>query len=243
MNAGAVIQARMGSTRLPGKTLADLGGRPVLARVVDRARLADSLAMVGVATTTDERDDPIAAFCAGEGVPCHRGPVDDVLHRYVEAASRWGIDPVVRITGDCPFLCPDSIDALVGALVQTRAEYAGYNGPRIGEGVDPFSRRALVRFDGMSLPADEREHLALLVRRHIETVTCAWIAPEPGLEPPGPVRLSIDETADLEFARALQAALPRDYRSTDLVAVLRQRPDLRAINEHVRRAVPTGVRG
>ncbi len=80
MKAGAVIQARMGSTRLPGKALADLGGRPILGRVLDRTRLADSLAMVGVATTTDERDDPIAAFCAAEGVPCHRGPVDDVLH-------------------------------------------------------------------------------------------------------------------------------------------------------------------
>jgi spore coat polysaccharide biosynthesis protein SpsF len=243
LKAGAVIQARMGSTRLPGKALADLGGRPILGRVLDRARLADSLAMVGVATTTDERDDPIAAFCAAEGVPCHRGPVDDVLHRYVEAADRWQIDPVVRITGDCPFLCPDSIDALVGALVRTHAEYAGYSGPRIGEGVDPFSRRALARFDGMSLPADEREHLALLVRRHIDTIACAWIAPEPGLAPPGPIRLSVDEAADLQFAVALQAALPPDYRSADLIAILRQRSDLRAINEHVRRTVPSGVRG
>ncbi len=161
----------------------------------------------------------------------------------MEAADGWKIDPVVRITGDCPFICPDSIDALVGALVRTHADYAGYNGPRIGEGVDPFSRRALVRFDGMSLPVDEREHLALLVRRHIDTIACAWIAPEPGLEPPGPIRLSVDEAADLQFAVALQAALPRDYRSTDLVAILRQRSDLRAINEHVRRTVPSGVRG
>jgi spore coat polysaccharide biosynthesis protein SpsF (cytidylyltransferase family) len=243
MKAGAVIQARMGSTRLPGKALADLGGRPILGRVVDRARLANSLAMVGVATTTDERDDPIAAFCAHEGVPCHRGPVDDVLRRYVEAAARWSIDPVVRITGDCPFLCPDAIDALVPALVRARAEYAGYSGPRIGEGVDPFSRSALTRFDGMSLPDDEREHLALIVRRHIDTIKCAWIAPEPGLEPPGPIRLSVDEVADLEFARALHAVLPREYRSADLVAILRGRSDLRAINGHVLRAVPTGVRG
>ena len=152
MKAGAVIQARMGSTRLPGKALADLGGRPILGRVLDRARLADSLAMVGVATTTDERIDPIAAFCATEGVPCHRGPVDNVLHRYVEAADRWQIDPVVRITGDCPFLLPDSIDALVGALVRTHADYAGYSGPRIGEGVDPFSQGVLAGFDRMSFP-------------------------------------------------------------------------------------------
>jgi spore coat polysaccharide biosynthesis protein SpsF len=243
VKAGAVIQARMGSTRLPGKALADLGGRPILGHVLDRARLADSVAIVGVATTTDEGDDAIATFCASEGVPCHRGPIDDVLHRYVEAAERWCIDPVVRITGDCPFLCPDSIDALVGALVRTRAEYAGYSGPRIGEGVDPFSRRALARFDAMALPADEREHLALLVRRHIDTIACAWIAPEQGLEPPGPIRLSVDEAADLEFARALLAALPRDYRSADLVAILRSRSDLCTINDHVRRTVPTGVRG
>jgi len=233
----------MGSTRLPGKVLADIGGRSLLGRVLDRAHRARTLQMVGVATTTDERDDPIVAFCAAEGVPCHRGPVDDVLHRYVEAADCWGLDLVVRLTGDCPFLCPDAIDALVSALRRDGADYAGYGGPRIGEGIDPFSRRSLERFDAMALPADEREHLALLVRRHTDAITCVWIDPEPGLAPPGPVRLSVDELPDLTFARAVQAALPPDFGSADLVRVLRTQPDLVAINEHVQRTVVPGARG
>jgi glutamate-1-semialdehyde 2,1-aminomutase len=243
MNPGAVIQARMGSRRLPGKTLADIGGRPLLGRVLDRAHRAQTLRTVAVATTIDERDDPIVAFCAAEGVPCHRGPVDDVLHRYVQAAERWGLDPVVRVTGDCPFLCPDAIDTLVTALHRSDVDYAGYIGPRIGEGIDPFSFRSLARFDTMSLPADEREHLALLVRRHMQSFRCMWVEPEPGLAPPAPVRLSVDEPADLDFARAVQAALPLDFTSADLVALLRRQPQLLAINGHVQRTVVPGARG
>lgn len=241
MTAGVIVQARMGSTRLPGKVLVDLNGRPLLARVLDRAHRARRVRHIGVATTTDARDDAIAAFCAAEGVSCYRGSVDDVLHRYVEAAVRWDMDPVVRVTGDCPFLCPDAIDALVVALERAQADYAGYDGPRLAEGIDPFSRRILQHLDAMSLPADEREHLALLVRRHRDLVACAWVPPEPGLEPPGPVRLSVDEPADLEFARALHALLPADYRSADLVAVLRAHPELCAINGHVKRTVAPGV--
>ena len=242
MIAGAVIQARMGSRRLPGKSLMDLEGRPLLGHVVDRARRSRAVHVVGVATTGHATDDPIAAFCVAEGIPCHRGPIDDVLHRYVEAAREWKLDVVVRITGDCPFVCADTIDALVAGLVDAGADYAGYAAPRIGEGIDPFSRRSLDRFDRMLLPADEREHLALLVKRHTDDLRCVWIAPEVGLTPPGPVRLSIDEPADLEFARTLHRALPPDFTSADLVAVLRQHPEWCAINEHVRRVVPSGAR-
>ena len=86
MTPGAVIQARMGSTRLPGKSLADIAGRPLLGRALDRLHGARTLDIVAVATTVDASDDPIAAFCASEGIRCHRGPTDDVLRRYVEAA-------------------------------------------------------------------------------------------------------------------------------------------------------------
>lgn len=242
MTTGAVIQARMGSRRLPGKSLMDLEGRPVLGRVVDRTRQSRALEMVGVATTVHPTDDPIAAFCVAEGIPCHRGPIDDVLCRYVEAARAWDLDVVVRITGDCPFVCADTLDALVTALIDADADYAGYARPRIGEGVDPFSRRSLDRFDRMVLPADEREHLALLVKRHAKDLRCAWIPPEIGLSPPGPVRLSIDEPADLEFARTLQRALPPEFSSSDLVALVRQHPEWCTINQHVRRVVAPGAR-
>ncbi len=244
MKRGAIVQARMGSSRLPGKVLADLAGRPLLARVLDRVRLASTLQLVGVATTLDPSDDPIAAFCAREGVPCHRGPVDDVLHRYVEAADRWAVDHVVRITGDCPFICPTTIDRLVRALVDQAADFATLDGASLHEGIDPWSSAALRRFDARSLPADEREHLALLVRRHPSEIRIAWLPVEPRFAARHGLRLSVDEAADLAFARALYAELaagPQPFSTDDLVAVLERRPALLDINRHVPRRVPAGI--
>jgi spore coat polysaccharide biosynthesis protein SpsF (cytidylyltransferase family) len=214
----------------------------MLKRVLERLRRARSLDVIGVATTTDVSDDPIVALCAAEDVPCHRGPVDDVLHRYVEAAGAWRTDIVVRVTGDCPFVCPDAIDSLVAALMRGDADYAGYSGPRLGEGVDPVSRPFLQRFDAMRLPTDEREHLALLVRRHRKDIRCEWIDPEPGLVPPEGVRLSVDEPRDLEFAQRVQRALPSNFTSYDLIGLLHQQPELIEINRAVVRTVPHGVR-
>ncbi len=112
----AIIQARMGSSRLPGKVLLDIGGEPMLARVVERARRAHSLHEVVVATTLDEADDPVADFCAGRGYPCYRGSLHDVLDRYYHAALAFGADVIVRLTADCPLIDPQVIDETVYAF-------------------------------------------------------------------------------------------------------------------------------
>lgn len=112
----AIIQARMGSSRLPGKVLLDIGGEPMLARVVERARRARSLHEVVVATTLDEADDPVAEFCAGRGYPCYRGSLHDVLDRYYQAALVFGADVIVRLTADCPLIDPQVIDETVYAF-------------------------------------------------------------------------------------------------------------------------------
>jgi spore coat polysaccharide biosynthesis protein SpsF (cytidylyltransferase family) len=244
MKPAAIVQARMGSTRLPGKVLADVAGRPLLARTLERLRLARSLGLVGVATTVDPSDDPIALFCAREGVPCHRGPVDDVLGRYVGAADAFGADPVVRITGDCPFVCPAIVDLLVDRLAADGADFATLDGPSVHEGIDPWAAAALRRFDRRYLPADEREHLALLVRRHRADVRVA-LAPVPPLHRArAGLRLSVDEPADLALARALWTELAsrgRPFTTEDLLAVLDRRPELIDLNRHVPRRVPAGI--
>ena len=102
-NIIAIIQARMGSSRLPGKVLRDLGGEPVLARVINRVLRAKTLNGVVVATTTDPADDPIAEFCQQQAVPVFRGSQFDVLDRYYQAAREDHADVVVRITADCPW--------------------------------------------------------------------------------------------------------------------------------------------
>jgi spore coat polysaccharide biosynthesis protein SpsF len=112
-----IIQARMGSSRLPGKVLLDIGGQPMLAHVVERACLATTSDQVIVATTLDPADDPVAALCTERGYPCYRGSLHDVLDRYYQAASQYPCDVVVRVTADCPLIDPELIDQSVYALL------------------------------------------------------------------------------------------------------------------------------
>jgi spore coat polysaccharide biosynthesis protein SpsF len=110
----AIVQARMSSSRLPGKVLLDIGGQPMLARVVERAQRAQSLSGILVATTTEASDDPIEQLCAERGYPCFRGSLSDVLDRYYQAARTFHADIIVRLTADCPVIDADVIDLVVG---------------------------------------------------------------------------------------------------------------------------------
>jgi spore coat polysaccharide biosynthesis protein SpsF len=120
----AIIQARMGSSRLPGKVLLDLAGRPVLWHAVSRVRKARQVDQVLVATTDQPSDEPIRRFCAEQKVPCFGGSEQDVLDRFVQAARFAGAtesDAIVRITADCPLIDPTVIDQVVAAYRQVGA--------------------------------------------------------------------------------------------------------------------------
>lgn len=112
----AIIQARMGSQRLPGKVLLDIAGQPMLARVYERTRLAGAVDQVVVATTDQPDDDPIAELCEGRGYACYRGSLPDVLDRYCQAARQFGAEVIVRVTADCPLIDPGVIDRTVEAF-------------------------------------------------------------------------------------------------------------------------------
>ena len=113
----AIIQARYASTRLPGKVLLDIGGEPMLVRVVERARRAKTLDGVMVATSRDPADDAIAALCQERGYPCHRGSLHDVLDRFYGAARMSGAQGIARLTADCPVIDPQVIDITVEAFL------------------------------------------------------------------------------------------------------------------------------
>ncbi len=116
MTSIAIIQARMSSSRLPGKVLLDIAGKPMLQHVVERTKRAQTVDSVLVATTSDPSDDPIAAFAAALNVPCYRGSLHDVLDRYYQAAKTHHAEIIVRITADCPLIDPDVIEQTVGLL-------------------------------------------------------------------------------------------------------------------------------
>src|SRR4051794_21708749 len=120
----AIIQARMGSTRLPGKVLMRIGGRPLLAYLVERISRARMLDGIIVATTTNPRDNAIIEECERRGIPNFRGSESDVLGRYICAARACQADIIVRVTADNPFTDPNSIDRVLEALAARNADYA-----------------------------------------------------------------------------------------------------------------------
>lgn len=220
----------MGSTRLPGKVLADLGGRPMLARVVRRAALAPGVDRVLVATTTDPGDDPVAEFLAGEGIPCFRGSEDDVLDRYFQAARSCGADPVVRVTADCPLIDPDVLGAVVATFRGGEFDYVSNTLERtypVGLDVEVFSFAALARAHAEARLASEREHVTPYIWKHPTRFRHGQVR---GSEDHSALRWVVDHPADLEYARAIYAGLGMDplaFRMADVLALLARDPALR----------------
>jgi spore coat polysaccharide biosynthesis protein SpsF len=120
---GIIIQARMGSSRLPGKTLMDLVEKPMLWHIVNRCRKSKYADTVVIATTTDKSDNAIERFCIKNKIPCHRGSVDNVLNRYYETARKYKLSVIARITADCPLIDPVTIDRIFQAQANQKCDY------------------------------------------------------------------------------------------------------------------------
>ena len=152
----------MGSTRLPGKVLKPIAGKPLLWHIVHRLRCCDTIEDIAVATSTNPRDDAIVEWGAAEGVTVIRGPEDDVLARFARAAEALDADLIVRVSSDAPFIDAGFVDHLVTTLVEQDGDYVllEEGAECAHEGVDPFSRRALdkLMMDAGDDPA-AREHV------------------------------------------------------------------------------------
>jgi len=235
MRINAVIQARAGSTRLPGKVLADLGGRPVLEWVVRAARAATRVDEVIVATSTLAGDDAVADLATSLGVPVVRGSEDDVLSRFVAALDAHPADAVVRLTADCPLLDPTLIDAVAGAWAAAPAhDYVSTVLVRClprGLDVELVSAQALRVVDRMATGHD-RVHVTSALYADPSAYRLLGLCVTPAADD---LRVTLDTPEDLVLLRALVAVLPDappPWR--DVVSTLRARPDLVAINAGVR---------
>ena len=176
MNSVAIIQARMSSSRLPGKVMLNIGDRPMLEWVVDRTRRAQCLDEVVVATTTDPSDDPIFEFCHDKGYRVGRGSVHDVLDRYYQIAKQLQTDVVVRITADCPLIDPELIDQTMVVFMsgmgsqEMGAHHFDFAANRlpppwgrtypIGLDIEIFTFDALKRAHRLAISKYQREHVA-----------------------------------------------------------------------------------
>jgi len=230
-----VIQARTGSTRLPGKVLQDLGGHPVLEWVVRAAKAATQIDTVIVATSTLAGDDVVADLADSLGVPVVRGSEDDVLSRYVAALDAYPADAIVRLTADCPLLDPTLIDAVAGAWAGSPThDYVSTLVARClprGLDVELVTAQALRAVDRIAVDHD-RVHVTSLLYAQPTAYRLLGVCVTP---PANDLRVTLDTQEDLVLLRALVAELPDAPPAwNDVVAVLRSRPDLVAINSAIK---------
>jgi spore coat polysaccharide biosynthesis protein SpsF len=235
----AVIQARMGSTRLPGKVLKPIAGKPLLWHIVHRLKRSTFIEQIAVATSTNPRDDAIVEWAKDNGVACIRGPEDNVLARFARAAEILDADVIVRVSSDAPFIDAGFVDHLITSLLEQNGDYVllEEGAETAHEGVDPFTRRALdkLMMDAGS-DAAAREHVTGYFKLHPDFVRVARAPAYPELACEG-ARLTVDTPDDLAFVETLHerlAAKAGEASLSDLLLLLEREPGLRAMNAHVK---------
>ena len=238
MNTALIVQARMTSTRLPGKVLLPIAGRPMLSYQIERLRRVRRADRIVVATTTNASDDPIAAFCAAEKIDCTRGSEHDVLSRYFEAATRFAAETVVRITSDCPLIDPSLIDLAIATYTEANGRY-DYVSNMIeptwpyGMAVEVFSARALAEAQAEAVDAAEREHVTPFIYWRPGRYQLKSLTMQPDLSAQ---RWTVDTPEDFELIRRiLETLYPREpaFGMADVLSLLDKHPDWAEINRGV----------
>ncbi len=234
----AILQARMSSSRLPGKVLRPILGVPMLMRQVERIRRATTLDALVIATSTDRSDDALARVCVENGLSCFRGSLDDVLDRFYHAARERNPEHVVRLTGDCPVADPAVIDAVVHYAVAGGFDYASNTlRPTFPDGLDV----EVVTFACLEtawrearLPS-QREHVTPFIHQQPERFRVGNYA---GPRDLSHLRWTVDEAPDFELIRQIYEALypaKPDFDTDDILALLARRPELAQINASLKR--------
>lgn len=241
----AIIQARMGSVRLPGKVLLDIAGQTMLERVVRRVQRSSPIDEVVVATSLNPGDDPIVDECRGLGVSVVRGSEEDVLDRYRTAALASDATICVRVCADSPLVDPRLCDLVVTSLKEADppADYAGNKiepSFPLGLDVEAFSVEALERAWAAARHDYERAHVTVYMYSHPELFRLVGVRAQ--VDRHG-WRWTVDMPEDLEFVRQVYGKLggTNDFTSDDVVALIEREPELALINAHVQpKAVTAG---
>lgn len=232
----AIIEARMGSTRLPQKTLMDVAGKTLLERVVDRLKLSKTVAEVVVATSTSKGDDRIEALCRERSIAFFRGSEDDVLGRVQGAALQSRADVVVQSGADCPFYDPDLVDLLVHTLVWGGYAYTANDMElTFPEGIDAHVIRATALADSAQFAtrADERDDTPRYIWNNAERYPIFNLLALPGSFYNRPeIRLTVDYAEDMELCKKIYESFSgkEDFTTRELIALLDQNPEWIKIN-------------
>jgi len=236
MNIVAIIQARMNSSRLPGKVLLPLMGKPVLEHVVLRLKHAATLNNIVIATSTEVADNAIALWTQTNNVDYYRGSLNDVLDRYYQAACLYKADAIVRITSDCPVIDPYIVDEVVVGFEEGEFDAYSLSG-EFPDGLDcqVFSFEAIEKaWKEATLPS-EREHVGPYIEKHPELFNLGSLQKFYNL---GHLRFTIDEGSDYELLQQIYNELfDSDYLfvTDDILKLLDRRPELLDINSQIKR--------
>ncbi|MFH1422049.1 MAG: glycosyltransferase family protein [Planctomycetota bacterium] len=235
MKVIAIIQARLGSTRLPGKVLKDIGGETMLARVIRRSQSASLLDEVIVATTIQPDDKEIVSECEKLGVQVFRGSELDVLDRYYQTAMYYKADVIVRITSDCPLIDGEVVDKIITVFNEKKADYAG-NGlertyPR-GLGAEVMTIAALERTRKEASKDYERVHVTPYMYENPQIFKLASVTNEINYSY---YRWTVDTQEDLDFVRAVYVNLGNrgDFSWCEVLELLEKNPELAEINKDI----------
>jgi spore coat polysaccharide biosynthesis protein SpsF len=234
----AILQARVSSTRLPGKVLLPLLGAPMILRQVERVRRARRIDRLVVATSTEPSDDPLVAMLEAEGLEVARGPLDDVLKRFVLAARPHAPDWVVRLTADCPLADPTLIDRVVDETQASGADY-GSNAlkPTFPNGLEAevVRFRLLEALDSGARTDAEREHVTFAIYREPGRYRLHSVESAQPLEQH---RWTVDEPRDFALVeRVYEALYPKDaaFTTADILGFLDAHPEVAALNAGIAR--------
>ena len=229
-----IIQARMGSSRLPGKILKELGNVDVLTYDVERCKQIKGVSEVIVATSTLPQDDAIAEWCKAHHINYFRGSEDDVLDRYVQCAKQYNPDYVMRVTSDCPFVDYEMASEIVSLMARERKDIVLVDGelPR-GLAVELISYKALLSIHEVGQEARHREHVTYYAYEFSnEFTTATYTVPENRLAPE--FRITLDTPEDYELLKIVADYFDNPLVSSiDVIEYLKEHPEIAKINAHI----------
>jgi len=236
----AIVEARMGSTRLPGKTLLDIAGKPAIQVLIERLQIAKRIDTIILATTTNREDDAIEKFCREHNIVCFRGSSEDVLDRVYRAAKEYNTDIVIEVTGDCPLLDPWLIDDCIDLFLKSDYDYlSNFIEQSYPPGIDVqiFTFAILEQMHREAKEQKFREHVTLYILKNPTLFRMHNVFAPPELYYPN-WHLELDEHADYELIKAICENLYDKnpaFTTRDIVNLLKKHPEWLKINKEVQR--------
>lgn len=238
MKIGITIEARTGSTRLPGKTLKPLHGRPMLERMIERLKLVKSADIIVLATTDQPQDLPLVELAKRSGIGWHQGSSEDVLDRVLQAAKKYDIGLIVETCGDCPLIDPAILEMEIQAFLNNKVDYVGCHLVKtypIGVDAKLFTTKTLDLVSRLTNDPPDRENVSLYIYEHPERFKLLNIEAK-GRQRRPDLRLVVDHREDFELVETVYKELydqnPR-FGLDDILDLFERRPTLAQINRNV----------